>query len=267
MPDAARASKEEVLEWFDGLTEVPDEVAAALQAVTDRPQELRSFRPRSLARTALAAASVTPVNVEVLSAVCELVAAADASTLAGYEPPDLTALAWALAAADHRDVPAMTAIGWQLAERAWEFGTEDLAKVVLAFAELRLAHQAMMATVSMEVMWKIDQFSARSLAQVAESCARLGYCKEPMFDWLAARVIGRLEDYAPEDLASVMWSFAEASIRHEVLCNTVAGEVGKKWPELEEWELSRFMWAFDKLGVSHRGLTQPLFHPSLCKPE
>mmetsp|Transcript_110408 Transcript_110408/g.330215 ORF Transcript_110408/g.330215 Transcript_110408/m.330215 type:complete len:268 (-) Transcript_110408:34-837(-) len=267
MADFLRACDKDALEHFDGLTEVPDEVASAVEVIAKRPQELRSFGPKRLARTALAAASVTPVNFTVLGAVCELVASADPATLAEYEPLDLTAFAWALAVSDHQDEASMTVVGWQLAERAWEFGAEDLAKVVVAFAELGLAHQAMMATVSMEVMWKIDQFSAHSLAQVAEACARLGYCKEPMFDWLAARVIGRLEDYGPDDLASVMWAFAEASIHHDVLFDTVAGEVGRKWPELEEWQLSRFLWAFDKLGVVHRGFTQPLFHPSLCKLE
>mmetsp|Transcript_13875 Transcript_13875/g.43920 ORF Transcript_13875/g.43920 Transcript_13875/m.43920 type:complete len:267 (-) Transcript_13875:31-831(-) len=265
MADSAGGSHQDVLGSFEGLTEVPDDVESALRAITERTHELRSFRPQSLARTALAAASVTPVNEKVLEAVCQVVAD-DAAALSEWDPPDLAALSWALAAADHQDLPTMTAVGKQMAERAWEFTADDLTKVVVAFAELGLAHQAMMATVSMEVMWKIDQFSAQSLAQVAESCARLGCCKEPMFDWLAARVIGRLEDYTPEDLASVIWSFAEASITHEVLFNTVAGEVAKKWPELDMPELERFTWAFDKLGVFHRGLTQPLFHPSLCNP-
>merc|ERR1719454_34056 len=104
-------------------------------------------------------------------------------------------LSWAFAAADHGSHAAMATIGTQVADRAWEFSTEDLAKTVCAFSELGMLHQAMMATVSMETMWKIDQFSARSLTQIVTSCAKLGHCKEPMFDWVAARVIGRLQDY------------------------------------------------------------------------
>ncbi|CAE8688016.1 unnamed protein product, partial [Polarella glacialis] len=186
--------------------------------------ELGAFRPRAMARTALAAASTTPPRVEVLATICSLVAEGGSSELAAFEPRDIVALSWALAASGHRDVPAMTAIGWQLADRAWEFSGDELAKVLRSFAELGLLHQGMMATVSMETMWKIDQFSARSLAQVAESCARLGYCKEPMFDWLACRVIGRIEDYAAQDLASVMWAFGQASFKNEALAQTVAAE-------------------------------------------
>jgi len=266
MPENGWRSPEDTLDAFNGLTEISEEAVAALQTVSEQPEQLRAFRPSALASSALAAASVSPVNTKVLKAVCAHVAEMDAADLGQFEPGDLTMLAWALAAAGHQDRPAMTAVGWQLAERAWEFSTEDLAKVVCAFAELGLSHEAMMGTVSMEVMWKIDQFSARSLAQVAESCARLGYCKEPMFDWLAARVIGRLEDYSPDDLAAVMWSFAEASIKHEVLCSTVANEVARQWLSLEEEELSRFIWAFGKLGVVHRGVMTPLYHPELTSP-
>mmetsp|Transcript_18532 Transcript_18532/g.41994 ORF Transcript_18532/g.41994 Transcript_18532/m.41994 type:complete len:268 (+) Transcript_18532:61-864(+) len=263
MPDSVRRSLADVVSGFDGLSEVSSDILAALTATADRTEELRALQPGSLARTALAAASASPASTKVIAAICEQVASYDDAMFAAFEPSDIAMLLWALAAAGHRDVPAMTAIGWQLAERAWEFSAEDLAKAVFAFAELRLCHQAMMATVSMEVMWKIDQFSARSLAQVAESCARLGYCKEPMFDWLAARVIGRLEDYEPDDLAAVVCSFAEASIKHEVLLTTVAGEVARRWPDLHDEELSRFVWAFDKLGVVHRAAAQPLYHPRL----
>lgn len=261
MPDAGKQSPEDVLDHFDGSTEVPDSVLAALTAVGERPQDLRAFRPQAVARTALAAASVAPPNARVLSAVCECLAEA---ALAQFEPADFTTFAWALAIADHRDVPAMTAVGHQVADRAWEFSTQELSKLVFAFAELRFAHQAMMATVSMEVMWKIDQFSSHSLAQIASSCARLGYCKEPMFDWLAARVIGRIGDYSPEDLTDVAWAFGQAKIKHDGLANAIAGKVAEKLPEVDEEDLSRVVGAFAKLRVAPRGVMQPLYHPKLC---
>jgi len=263
MDSSGRVNTEEIILSFDGSCEMSEDVMRAMLALRTQPEQLRSFRPRAIASTALAAASLSPVDGKLLGAVSKQVADLDSSALGAFEPADLTALAWALACAGHKDVPTMTAIGWQLADRAWEFSPEQLAKTVLAFAELRLAHQAMMATISMEVMWKIDQFSPRSLAQIAESCARLGYCKEPVFDWLAARVIGRLDDYSFEDLAAIMWSFAQASFRHTALFDTIAGRVASAWPDLEERLLSRFVWAFGKLGVAHHGLMTPLYHPRL----
>jgi len=252
---------EEILDKFDGLSEVPADVAQAVTAAAGRPQELKSFKPQALCRAALAAASASPApNSKVLEAVCERVADAD---LLEFEPADLTAVAWAMAASDHRDeggVRAMTAVGHQVSERAWEFSTEELSKVVLAFAELRLSHQAMMAAISMEVMWKIDQFSATSLAQIVSCCARLGWCKEPMFDWVAARVIGRLGDYSPRDLANVIGAFAQASFKNELLANAVAGEVAKAGANVDEEDLARMVWAFDKLGVAPRCIYEPLYN-------
>jgi len=260
MPDAAKQSLEEAFDHFEGLSEVPGDVVSALRSLGQDRQVLKGFRPRVLARATLAAASVSPPDDKVLAAACERIPEAD---LTQFEPTDLTMFCWALAAANHRDVAAMSAVGHQVAERAWEFCTEDLAKMVFAYAELRLLHQAMMATVAMEVMWKIDQFSAHSLAQTAVSCARLGYCKEPMFDWVAARVIGRLDDYSPEDLSHVCWSFGEASIKNDVLANAVAGEVAKKDREFDDEELARMVWAFGKLNVAPRSVMQPLYHQRL----
>merc|ERR1712192_184093 len=141
---------EQTLGGFDGRTEVPD-VAAALRSIASEHRQgnylLRAFSPRALARTALTAASVSPPDVEVLSAVCGVAPVAD---LAQLDPVDLATLAWALAAASHRDVPTMTAVGDQVAERAWEFSAEELSKTVIAFAELSLCHRAMMDAVSME---------------------------------------------------------------------------------------------------------------------
>eukprot|EP00747_Dinoflagellata_sp_TGD_P166735 gnl/TRDRNA2_/TRDRNA2_189994_c0_seq1.p1 gnl/TRDRNA2_/TRDRNA2_189994_c0~~gnl/TRDRNA2_/TRDRNA2_189994_c0_seq1.p1 ORF type:complete len:268 (+),score=60.54 gnl/TRDRNA2_/TRDRNA2_189994_c0_seq1:58-861(+) len=262
MPDAhsfsPSARLEDILGAFDGLSEMSVDVASALKAISDRPQELRAFKPRALARTALAAASALPMaNVRALAVVCERVAEAE---LERFETVELSMLAWALAAADHRDVAAMSAIGDQIAERAWEFATEDLAKTVFAFAELRLQHQAMMTTVSMEVMWKIDQFSAHDLAQIAASCASLGFCKEPMFDWVAARVIGRLEDYRLQDLCTVFCAFAEASIKNDALAATIASEVSKRSTQLDDELLSRFTWAFGRMGVAPLCVSQPLYY-------
>merc|ERR1711924_314811 len=134
-------------------------------------------------------------------------------------------VAWAWAATQFRPVSALTALGWQVAERAWEFSAEDLAKIVMCFANLKLCHKCVMDTISMEVMWKIDQFSSHSLATVAAACVKMGYGKEPTFDWLAMRFNNSLDDFSAEDMAAVMWSFAHSSISTDALAVNVADQV------------------------------------------
>lgn len=258
-------SCEQTLASFDGLEEINEQVISSLRHLASRPQELSSYKPRSLARTALAAASASPAMLEVLSKLCCLVAEDGSADLAAFEPQDLTMTCWALATAGYRDVPAMTALGWQIADRAWDFYGEDLAKVLRAFAELGISHQGMMSSVSMEIIWKIDQFSASSLSQVAESCARLDYCAEPMFEWLAGHVMNRLSEYSGPDLARVMWAFGQASVRHEALASCVAAEVTRRgFEELPEEDLARLIWSFSHLGLPAPGVTQLLYHPSLA---
>merc|ERR1712151_246998 len=85
----------------------------------------------------------------------------------------------------------MTAVGDQVATRAWEFSDEELSKTVFAFAELRLCHRGMMNTVSMEAMWKADHFSARSLTDLAVAFSRLDYISEATFRWLGKWVVAK----------------------------------------------------------------------------
>jgi len=249
-----------MLESFDGFSELPVGLDAALKEPARVVPEVRSFTPRVLVRAALAAASATPVCYKVLRAVCDTVLHADFEVL---EPGDLAMFVWALAAANEADLPSLTCVGDQVSTRAWEFTTDELAKVLFAFAELQVAHQDMLATVSMEVMWKVDQFSPWSLAQVAASLARLRYCKEPTFDWVAARVIGRLSDYGREELTTVVWAFAEASIKHEQLALSAATEIARKGIGDD---LPRLVWAFGKLQVAPPCIHQPLYHEHLSDP-
>lgn len=254
---------QEAFDSFLGFTEVPDAAVAAVETVAERPVELASFQPRILARTALAAASVMPPNTVVLSAVCERICEED---LVEFEPGDITTFVWAIAAAAYdKDVvveKAMVAVGHQLADRAWEFSPKELAQTTLAFAEIRVRHEAMLATIQMEVMWKIDQFSAHSLASMVSACASLGVKQEAMYDWVAARVVGRLQDYNAVDLSNVLWAFAEVSVKNDALANAIAGKSAEasEASKFGEEEYSRIMWALGKLNCSHSSFDQPLYN-------
>lgn len=249
---------EEALKRYDGCTRLPMELEEALLRLAAQPHEVGRLDVQTLPWLAFAAASCSPVQEAVIDAVCNLIPVADLSV---YEPADLTALVWALAVADRRDRRVFAALGQHLCGRAWEFRGNELAQLLYAFAELRIAHHAMMETICMEVMWKIDEFSARSLTVVVESCARLGFCKPSMFGWVAERVIGRMEDYSPEDLATVLWAFTEGKVKHDVLARSIAREIAYRKLYMHEEDLSRAVWAVNELMVEAPGITQFLFHP------
>lgn len=256
----------DILDSFDGLSEVTDDVAATLSSSAAWLQHLPTFKPHTLVRTALGAASVNPPELVLLAEVCN---AALAKGLGEFEPGDLVTFAWAVAAAsqqgdiDQQRSDLLVAVGGQVAERAWEFNADELSKIVRAFASVRRLHEGMMTAVSMETMWKIDQFSAHSLSEITESFALLDFCKEHTFASIASRVIARLQDFQPDELASIMWSFAKASIKHETLATEVAKEVTRSARTMTDEDFYRISWAFSKLGVPARGALQPLYHPHL----
>lgn len=251
---------EATLQSFEGLTEVPDDVATILGDFAAWRKLLPAFRPQTLVRSVLAAIAVSPPNLAVFSSVCEATLARD---LCEFDPGDLTMLSWAVAVANQskQSEAVLVAVGGQLAQRAWEFSADELAKTVRAFAELRLQHHDMLTAVSFETMWKIDSFRPHSLSQMAESLALLEFCKEPTFKWLGARVLGRLQDYRPDELSTVVWSFAKASIKHEELTKAVSEEMVKWGDQITEDDFRRNAWAFSELCAPARGAMQPLYNP------
>eukprot|EP00746_Dinoflagellata_sp_MGD_P135497 gnl/MRDRNA2_/MRDRNA2_69530_c0_seq1.p1 gnl/MRDRNA2_/MRDRNA2_69530_c0~~gnl/MRDRNA2_/MRDRNA2_69530_c0_seq1.p1 ORF type:complete len:273 (+),score=75.80 gnl/MRDRNA2_/MRDRNA2_69530_c0_seq1:70-888(+) len=237
----ASKSLEQLFEEFDGCSVPSPEVLAALEKVVAKPKhELASFKPSGLAGTALAAGCAEVSNHQLFEVLCDRARLC----IAAFEPSDLTAFIWALCVQDYVDEATLTAIAVEVEKRAWEFDAESLAKVIVAFAELRVRHDAMLETVSMEIMWKIDQFSARSLGRLCSAFASLGFCKEPMLDWIALRVIGRIGDFGTEDLAAVAEAYAELQVRNDPLMESIAAEAAKKCGSLDDDDLSRLAAAF-----------------------
>lgn len=249
----------DAFENFNGFSEVPADVTAALVSVSTRPSELHAFRPRALAGAALAAASVSPIETEVLKSICDI-AALD---LHAFESHDITMLAWALAAASCKHWAVLRALGDEVAERAWEFNAEELAKVAQAFAEMGVRHDGMLSTLAMETMWKIDHFSARSLASLANSFEKLGFWRRPTLEWMAARVVGRLADFQPRDLADILSLLSRAGIKNDVFISAAASEVSRKAETLNDDGLEILVQALVQLGEAPRGIAQPFYHSHL----
>lgn len=201
-----RRRLEELLDAYDGFTtEVPSDLDAALRAAAaDVSGLLRALPPGAASRAALAIAAASPVDRAALAVACE---AATSEGLAACEPRDLVVLLGALAAAGHHENSLLETLSDEVASRAGDFDGEDLARAVLAFAELGFAHAGMLTALSAEVLWKIDSLSARTAVQVAESLVQLGYCDGPALEWLAERALGRPEEKpSGSQVATMLWA-------------------------------------------------------------